>query len=190
MSDPYGSFEDNPYGAAPYGGQQPRPPYPPQGGFPLQPPAPAKRPGNVLFAAVLTIVCAGIVGLLGVVIAVVTLAARDDVTREVAKDDRYADIDPDTVVAAAAGIGIGLALLSIAAIVAAAFVLRRSNAARITLLVLAIIAAILGLIAVGSRISLVITIAAIVVIVMLFTGDAGRWFRSKPTILPYSGYRS
>lgn len=170
MSDPYGSFEDNPYGSAPYAGQPPPPP---------GPPGPMPRPGNVTAAAVITIVFSGLAALFGVLVTVVALSDRAGLARELRKDDRYADVDVDTVVSAAAGIGVGLIVLSIAAIVAAAFVLRGSNVARVILVVLSVITLVVSLLGIASGFSIVTALAAIVVIVLLFVGRANAWFRYR-----------
>lgn len=171
MSDPYGSFEDNPYGMAPYSGQQPPPP-------PGQP-EPMARPGNVTAAAVITIVCSALVALFGLLVTIVALGNRDGLARQLEKDDRYAGIDVDSVVRAAAGLGIGVIVLSVAAIVAAVFVLRGSSAARIVLVILSAISLAVSLLAIASGFSIVVVLAAIVVIVLLFTGRASAWFRYR-----------
>lgn len=179
MSDPYGSFEENPYGTAPYAGQPPPPPHGPHG-----PPGPMGRPANVTAAAVVTIACSALVALFGVLVTVVALGDRDALARQLEKDDRYAGIDVDSVVRAAAGVGIGVIVLSVAAIITAAFVLRGSSAARIILVILSAISIVVSLLAIASGVSIVITLAAIVVIVLLFTGGANDWFR-RTKIVPY-----
>ena len=57
--------------------------------------------------------------------------------------------------------------------------LRRSNAARITLVVSSAVTALVSLIGIGSGVSALTLIAAIAVIVLLFTGGAGDWFKRK-----------
>ena len=63
--------------------------------------------------------------------------------------------------------------------VLAVFAMRRSNGARIGLVVSAALAAILSLIAITSGLSAVSLIGCIAVIVLLFTGGAGAWYAGK-----------
>ncbi len=58
-------------------------------------------------------------------------------------------------------------------------VLRRSNAARITLVVSSAVTALFSLLAIGSLVSAVTLLAAVAVIVLLFVGGANEWFQGK-----------
>lgn len=186
MSDQYGSF-DNPYGDAPYSGQQP-PPYgqrPPYGG----PPAPygkspARRPGTVTAAAVITIVLSALVALFGAALLVGTLVDHDGAVRKIAEDRRFKDYDPEDFVNLLTGMGVLFLVLSILAIIAAVFVLRRSTAARIVLVVLCAATIVLSAISIAAVVSLLTLIAAILVIVFLFVGGANAWFRGT-MIVPH-----
>ena len=57
--------------------------------------------------------------------------------------------------------------------------LRRSNGARIALVISSAVSAVLSLLAIGSLLSGLWLIASIAVIVLLFTGGAGDWFKNK-----------
>jgi len=58
-------------------------------------------------------------------------------------------------------------------------VLRRSNAARITLVVSSAVTAVISLFGIGSGVSAVTLLAAVAVIVLLFVGGANDWFKGK-----------
>jgi uncharacterized membrane protein len=74
-------------------------------------------------------------------------------------------------------IGIVLVLWCVAAIVLAALALKRRNGARIGLVVSASLSIVVSLLGITSGISVVTLIAAIAVIVCLFTGGANEWYR-------------
>ena len=59
-------------------------------------------------------------------------------------------------------------------------VLRRSNVARILLVISASVTALLSLLSITSGISLVVLIAAVATIVLLFAGGASAWFKRLP----------
>ena len=60
------------------------------------------------------------------------------------------------------------------------FVLRRSNVARILLVISASVAAVFSLIGITSGFSLVPLVACLATIVLLFVGGAGDWFKRVP----------
>ena len=65
------------------------------------------------------------------------------------------------------------------ACILAVLVLRRSNAARITLVVSSAVTALFSLFGIGSGVSAVTLLAAVAVIVLLFVGGANDWFKGK-----------
>ena len=72
----------------------------------------------------------------------------------------------------------------LAAVLLAVLVLHRSNVARIMLVVSSAVTALLSLVAIASGVSLVSLAAAVAVIVCLFTGGAGDWFRREHLYSP------
>ena len=195
--DPYGPPTNqpaeqpvqNPYGAAPYA-QTPYAP-PPGTGGPLgdgldmygRPLGNDQRPGGVTAAAWITIVCAGLSLLLYGFVTLAMLVAKDDVTREIDKAIRDSNSATDFSAEDAYGFVVGILLVvtlwCLIACVLAVFVLRRSNVARILLVVSAVVSALLSLLAIGSIVSAVPLVASVVVVVLLFVGGAGDWFAGR-----------
>ena len=189
MSDPnpYGqppTGEPYPYGQQPYGQQ---PPYGQGYGATSD-----HRPGTVTAAAWITIVFSGITTLLFGFATLGLVVARDQVITEMEKVPEFQDanIDADAAVGLLVAVMLGLVLWSIIAIVLAVFVLRRSNVARILLVISSSVTALLSLLSLaGGGVSLVPLIAAVAVIVLLFTGGAGDWFKRLPAHAGgYGGY--
>lgn len=207
-----GQPPQNPYGQPaagdPYG--QPAQPAPPAYGQPAQPaygqpaqpaygqPAygqpgyaapggdPDKRPGTVTAAGIITIVFSGLSLLLFGFILVALLVAKDSVLDEIEKQPGFEDAgisanDALGVVVAFVGV---FAIWCLIATILGFMVLRRSNAARITLVISSAITALLSLLAIGSGISAITLIAAIATIVLLFTGGAGDWFARRNPAAP------
>jgi hypothetical protein len=170
------------YGTQPYGaGQQYGQPYGyGQGGYGGDP---ARRPGTVTAAAIITFVLAGL-ALAGFLISgVAVLVARENVERDLLTDPDFSgDFSPSdigTVVTAIALICFFFTLLAVAAIVLAALVLRGRGWARVTLIVLSVLTALIGAVAFVAVFPLVWTIGAIAVVVLLSLSTSGRWFALK-----------
>jgi hypothetical protein len=184
--------EQNPYGRNPYGQQQYGAPYaqqPPPGplgdgldmyGRPL---GTDQRPGSVTAAAWITIVFAGLTFLLFGFITLAMLIAKDDVTSEIDKAIRDSNSTTDFSAEDAYGFVVGLLLVvtiwCLIACVLAVFVLRRSNVARILLIISAVVSALLSLLGIQSVVSAVPLLASVAVVVMLFVGGAGDWFAGR-----------
>jgi hypothetical protein len=183
-----------PYGQPQYGQQQYGQGYPAQPA-PGQPPYgaghnpgyssggygdPTARPGRVLAAAIVTWVFAG----LSLVFAIVVIALASSGNPDLF-DGMATEMDPSMsqseLRAGMIFIGVVLAFWCACAIVLAFLVLRRHNWARITLAVSCGFTILFSLLGITSGISLVTLIAAIVVLVLLFTGGAGAWFRPQPS---------
>ena len=200
MSDP--NTPGNPYGepANPYGQPAQQPVYgqPPQYGQPPaygQPPVyyggsapadPDKRPGTVTTAAVLTMVFSGL-ALAALLFAMIGLSVeRDSVLDEFESEPGFEDVSADDLFAVLM-IVLGVFLVwSLAAIVLSILVLRRSNVARILVIISAVMTALFSLLAIASVISAVTLAAAVAVVVLLLTGGARDWFarRSTPPQMP------
>lgn len=191
-SDPYGhpagaqpSGQPQPYGQ-PYGAPQygapdnpyaPPQPHPPYGGAPD---VPDRRPGAVTAAAVITIVLSALTALLGLLVALVGSNMAQDMMDEL--DKRGYDTSDFTTHELAVGfaiIGTVIAVFALAAIIAAVFVLRRSNTARIVLTVLSALCIAVSLVGITSGGSLLSLVGAIVVIVLLYRRRSNAWFAAR-----------
>ena len=207
---PVPSGQDNPYGPPPTGqpyGQQPQydqqaygqqPQYgQPQYGQPQYGqsygPSGDRRPGTVTAAAWITIAFSGLIAIGFGLLALAFLVARDEFVDgfdEAMRDS--GTVDPGISADSAAGLVVAFLAVfawSVIAVVLAIFVLRRSNAARILLVISASVTALLSLLAIMSVLSALPLIAAVAVIVLLFTGGAGDWFKRLPASAGgYGGY--
>jgi hypothetical protein len=186
--DPYGSPpQGNPYGHQPYGRQ------------PYGQPVPDRRPGTVTAAAWIAIVFSGITALFLGLGALGLVVARDDLVDEIEREmesgaagtDVQLDVDPESIVGVLVAVILVLIAWALVSIVLAVFVLRRSNVARILLVISSGVVALFSLIGIASGISLVWLMASIATIVLLFVGGAGDWFKGTPaytaTPAPYGG---
>lgn len=188
-SDPYGASppsqpappnaygeqaQPNPYGQAPYGQQ-------PYGQAPYGQASadPDKRPGTVTAAAIITLVMAGLTLLLFTLIGIGVAVARDDIIGSVQNEPGFESFTGGDLVTVLVGVSLVMIVWCLAALVLAVLALRRSNVARILLVVSASVSALVSLIGIGSGISLVPLIASIAAIVLLFTGGASEWFRRR-----------
>ena len=143
-----------------------------------------KRPGTVTAAGWITIVFSGLAFLLLGLGVLVFLVARDDFVREIQDVPEFqsSGIDPDTAVGAVIAILGFLMLWALIALVLAVFVLRRSNVARILLVISSAVTALFSLLGLsGGGGSAPTLLAAVAVIVLLFVGGAGDWFNHVQT---------
>ncbi len=177
--DPYGpppTSGQSPYGQQPAHGQYGQPAYGQYG----QQPAGDKRPGTVTAAAWITIVFSGLTAVFLFLIALVFVVARDDFVagfeEEWASSGAGADLDIDAeqLAGVIVALFLFLAVWALIAVVLAIFVLRRSNAARILLVISSSVVALFSLIGIASGVSIVTLGAAAAVIVLLFVGRCGR----------------
>ena len=140
-----------------------------------------KRPSTVTTAGVLTWVFSGLTAALYLVIVLMLVVAKDQLLTALEQEPALAqmDIDGDTVVAALWVMSAILILWCFSAAVLAFLAMRRLNWARYALVVSAAFTAILSLLAIGSLVSALPLIAAVAVIVLLFTGGANQWYSRK-----------
>ena len=180
---PYGqSYGQQPAGQQPYGyGQQP------YGGVPAR--SGDKRPGTVTAAAWITIVFSAITAVLFALGGLGLLVARDDVIAEMERVPEFQDanIDAESAVGVLVVVLLGVVIWCLVAAILAVFVLRRSNVARILLVISASVAAVFALIGITSGFSLVPLVACLATIVLLFVGGAGDWFKRVPDFSGYPG---
>jgi hypothetical protein len=183
MSDP-----SNPYGQpAGFGGQQPYPPQPYQPqpyADPYAPaPAPWRRPGTVTAACVVTIVMSVLALLFCALLVFLGLSGYEpfyDGFRD-GSSGAYDDLSDSEIGTILAIIGVVLAVWSAAAILLAVLTMRRSNVSRIVLVVSSAGCILVSLVAALAIFPVLWLIAAIVVIVLLFTGGANAWFSAPRT---------
>ena len=195
---PYGQA---PYGQAPYGQPYPGQPY----GYPVPGSQqsgrdPDKRPLTVTFAAVLTWVGAGCTALLMLAFMLILGAGGESFVEEFDKAARESDVTltSDQILTVGWVIAATLLLWCLISMVVAVFAFRRSNGARWTLVVSAVMAALFSLLAILSILSAVTLILAVAAAIMLFTGGANEWYSRRsgssgqpPHQLPqtpYGGY--
>lgn len=210
--NPYGSQPPtNPYGQpVPTSSDQPptesspgwHPPQSPQGGYPPQspqggyPPAPyghpqprgAERPTTVTAAAWITIVMSALSALLFIFVSLVAVLAQDLMTREIRRQPGFEDlgVDPGSVIGIVVAVMIVFALWSVIGIALGVFVLKRSNLARILLVISSAAVALISLASIASGASALPLVAAVAVVVLLFVGGASEWFARRDSA-PYGG---
>jgi len=167
------------------------PPPPPQsyggyGGGYGAPPVPQQRPGTVTAAAIVTIVMASLTGLLWLIVGIAFAASRDQIEDALVSDPQWASLnvsteDLDTFSSALIGIAFAIVLLCVVAIVLAIQVLRGRNWARIILVIMSGLTAVLALLMVFGQawIAVVWLVAAAAVVALLFAGGAGAWFDAR-----------
>ena len=164
----------NPYGVPSHGN--------PGFGGPLR--DPNARPGTVLAAGIVTLISTGLVLLLLVVILFFMLVARADFMDGFGDEAGMSNSDADNWFAGILVLLLVFIVWCLAAIVLAILAMRRSNVARIMLVVSSAVTAALSLVAITSGVSIVTLGAAIAVIVCLFTGGAGDWFHREHLYSP------
>ena len=186
--NPYGQepSSPNPYGQA-YGEQQTPQPYgePQQPyGAPAAPSGPGdSRPATVTAAAWITIVLSGLSAALFGFVALLFLIARDSIVAELERVEGFeqADLDPDSIVGVMVAFMLVLVIWAVISLLLGIFVLRRSNVARILLVISSAVVAAGSLLSITSGVAAIWLISAVAVIVMLFVGGAGDWFKRTPS---------
>lgn len=163
---------------APYAPQQPAwgSPYSAYSSFPQ---GPLKRPGTVTAASVITIVVSALVLAFAGVLTLYLVSAQGSAVDDFRNGYGETSLNDDNLVTMMVVLVSVLAVWSIVAILLAVFTLRGSNGARITLVVSSAVTILFSLLGIASLFSAVSLVAAIVVIVLLFTGGANDWYRSR-----------
>lgn len=181
-------------------GQQPDAPrqsytemYGPQYGAPAyaqpgygQPNVADRRPGTVTTAGVLTLVFSGLALVLFGIVLIAVLVARDMIGPELEQAPGLEGISVDQIVTVAAvTVGV-LAVWALIAMILAVFAMRRSNGARIGLVISAVVTALfcgLSLVSAADPFSLLMILivlgAAVTTVVCLFAGGASAWYAGR-----------
>ena len=190
MSDQEPGPTHTPYGQQdPYGQQGQPSPYGQQPSYGAPPVHGDRRPGTVTAAAWITIVFSGLTAVLFGFAGLALLVARDQVITEMERVPEFQDagIDADAAVGVLVAFILGLVVWAVIALVLAFFVLRRSNVARILMVISSSVVALLSLLGITSGISAITLIASVATIVLLFVGGAGDWFARNGSSGGYPG---
>jgi hypothetical protein len=174
---PYGQQGGQPYGqGGPYGYPQQ---YQPSYGTPQKPFDPDARPLGVTVAAWITWVLSGLSILFFVLVAFVMVAAKDEFLRQLEQDPTFQQLDvpSDQVIAAMWVMGAIALFWGASAMVLAWFAYRRSNWARIALVVSSGLTLIFSVVA--FPVGLLHTIGTGAVIALLFVGGAQQWYSRR-----------
>lgn len=173
-----------PHGQQPYGYPQQQP-YPyaqyssPYGGAPQRPADPGRRPATVTAAAWVTWSLSSLVIGMFLLLGLVMVAARDELLRQLERDEnlRQFDLPIDQVVVALWVIVVVVLFWGGSAMVLAWFAYRRASWARIALVVSASFALLISLAA--FPVGLLHALGAGAVIALLFLGGANEWFAGR-----------
>jgi hypothetical protein len=141
------------------------------------------RPGTVTAAGWITLILSGLTALLYAFITLALLVVKDELLPEL--DKALAEQGTTGEFSAEDAFGIFLAVLvafaiwSVIVCVLAVFAMRRSNVARILLVISSSVAAVLGVLGIKSVISAVWVLACVGVVILLFTGGANDWYARR-----------
>jgi hypothetical protein len=142
-------------------------------------PGPPARPGTVTAAGVITIVFSLLTALVlagGAVAMGLDRSIVDTMLQDSEAELRAQGVDLDAAVTLTIVLMGMLAVWALVAVVLAVFALRRSNAARILLVISAASAALLSLLTAMAILPIGVFLACVAVIVLLFVGGANPWF--------------
>lgn len=172
-------YGQQPYGQSSYPQQYAQQGYgqPAYGGYGQ--PTSDRRPATVTAASVITLVMSGLLGGLFALVLVGMAVARDDIVLELRNQDNLGGFDPDDLISVLYVALTAFIVWCVVAMVLAVFAMRRSNGARIGLVVSAALAGLLSLISITSIVTIIPLAACITAIVCLFAGGAGRWYAGK-----------
>ena len=145
---------------------------------------PDARPVSVLAAVIVTLISTGLMLVLVGGAAFWLLAGRTDTLSWGGDRVNASAAQVDASVPLVVLVLLVLLFWCLATIVLAVLALCRSNAARIALVVSSALTALVSLLAIGAVLPVVFLAAAIAVIVLLFTGGAGDWFRREHLYSP------
>lgn len=163
---PFSGSGAHPYaGAAPYGGPSTR------------------RPATVTAAVILTGISAAVTALGALLLMVVLAQDAGEFIRsyEKASSGRPAvQLTNDQLLAIGWALAAALLLWCLVAILLAVFAMRRSQGARIGLVVSAVLTAAVSLLAIISVVTVVPLLVSVAVVVLLFTGGANDWYARRP----------
>jgi hypothetical protein len=180
-------YGQQPYGQSSYSQQYAQQGYgqPAYGGYGQ--PTSDRRPATVTAAGVITLVMSGLLAALFALVLVGMAVARDDIVQELRNQQDLAGFDPNDLISVLYVMLAAFLVWCIIAMVLAIFAMRRSNGARIGLVVSAALAGLLSLISITSIVTIIPLGACVTTIVCLFAGGAGRWYSGQDGAPGHSG---
>jgi hypothetical protein len=142
------------------------------------------RPGTVVAAGWITLIIAGLSFVLYGFLTLAMLVAKDAITREIDKALRDSgqsttDFNAQDAYGAVVVVLLVVAVWCLIACILAVFAMRRSNSARILLIISAVVAGLLSLLGIKSVVSAVPFLACLTVVICLFTGGANDWYAHR-----------
>lgn len=143
---------------------------------------PDTRPGTVTTACIITWVFASLAIVGAVVLLLAVTVGRQEFEEEWEKEPDLAslDVDPDSAATVIGVITVFSIVFAVLAIVAAVAAFRRSNAGRISLMVLSGLTALFTLVLSLAIVPFLWVIASTVTLILLFTSSANAWFTRAP----------
>ncbi len=152
-------------------------------------PYPARRPGTVTAAAVITMVMSALTGGFWGLIGVGMLVANETQIRDYLESQEGRDalegsgLTPDDIIRyvdVSGAISLAIGALMLLAIIPAVFLLRGSQVARVLVTIAAVVTLLIGLFfTVTAVIGIIWVIPAAAVLLLMFLGEAGSWFAGK-----------
>ena len=142
-----------------------------------------ERPGTVTAAGWITLILSGLTGLIFAFITLAMLVAKDQIIIEMnkafAEQEGYGDINAEDAYGVLLVVMVAFTAWCVIACVLAVFAMRRSNVARILLVISSVVAGLLCVPGLGQLVSGIWLVACIAVVVMLFAGGASSWFAGR-----------
>ena len=141
----------------------------------------SRRPATVTVAVVLTVLGAAVTSLGALLLMVVLARDTGEFIRryEQSEQGTTVAVTHDQLLAIAWALAAGLLLWCLVAVLLAFFALRRSQGARIGLVVSAVLAGGFSLLAIVSVVTVVPLLLSVAVVVLLFTGGANDWYARR-----------
>lgn len=186
---PYGQapYAQGPYGQGPYG-QGPSYPQAPYGQAPYpaaygQVVDPDRRPGTVTAGGLIAIITSALSAVLTGLGIIGLLAARSDFLDAVRDDPDFqaSGLSADSLFGVVMGGLVFAVVCSLLGCLLGFLVLRRSNVARILLVISAGIVAVVSLVGIASILPVLWLAASAATVVLMFTGGANQWFARRGT---------
>jgi hypothetical protein len=142
-----------------------------------------ERPGTVTAAGWITLVLSGITALLFGFLTLALLVAKDEIiteiNRELIRQDAYGDFKAEDFYGGFVVVMVVFTAWCLIACVLAVMAMRRSNVARILLIISAVVSGVLSLLGITSVVSALWLIACVAVVVMLLGGAARDWYAHR-----------
>lgn len=179
---PYGQdpYAQPPYGQAPYAAPYGQAPFAAAYGQVVDP---DRRPGTVTAGGLIAILTSGLSAVLTGLGIIGLLAARNDFLDAVRDDPDFqaSGLSADSLFGVVMGVLVFAVVCSLVGCLLGFLVLRRSNVARILLVISAGIVAVVSLAGIASILPVLWLAASAATVVLMFTGGANQWFAGRGT---------